>query len=298
MLNISRIFSSNRQIKALTGMSLEEIRLLIPTMDKLLYIQAKEKKRVRAIGGGRKSQLVDSGAKLFFILFYLKVYPTYDLGAAIFDVDRSVICRWVKVLLPILEQALGYHCVLPKRKINSAEELFKHFPATKDLFVDGLERKTKRSSRSKQRNRQYSGKKKCHTRKNIIASDDSKRILYLSPSKNGKVHDFKQTQKTELLDNIPINTNVWVDKGFQGIKNKVPPNQVYIPHKKPRGKELTREQKAENQIISSIRIVVEHAIGGIKRFGCMSQIYRNNLGQDDQMISICSGLWNFHLQNN
>ncbi|MBD5357588.1 MAG: transposase family protein, partial [Bacteroides sp.] len=35
--------------------------------------------------------------------------------------------------------------------------------------------------------------------------------------------------------------------------------------KKPRGRELTPEQKAENRNISARRIRVEHAIGGAKR---------------------------------
>jgi hypothetical protein len=38
------------------------------------------------------------------------------------------------------------------------------------------------------------------------------------------------------------------------------------PIKKPRGKELTPEQKEINRQISSVRIRVEHAIGGVKRF--------------------------------
>jgi hypothetical protein len=38
-----------------------------------------------------------------------------------------------------------------------------------------------------------------------------------------------------------------------------------MPTKKPKGKELTEEQKLENKKISSFRILVEHAIGGVKR---------------------------------
>ena len=55
--------------------------------------------------------------------------------------------------------------------------------------------------------------------------------------------------------------------GGQGVsryKNIVPPEQVEIPHKKPKGKSLSTEQKQENNVISSFRIVIEHAIGGIK----------------------------------
>ncbi len=174
MLNVARIMTSNRQMKAITGMSIQEFELLVPSMDKFIYEQASSKSRQRAGGGGRKGALKNSESKLFFILFYLKVYPTYDLASAIFDVDKSRVSRWVKKLLPNLEKILGRYCVLPKRKIRSVEELFEYFPVTQDLFLDGLERRTQRSSRSKQQTRQYSGKKKYHTRKNIIASDEQK----------------------------------------------------------------------------------------------------------------------------
>jgi len=53
-----------------------------------------------------------------------------------------------------------------------------------------------------------------------------------------------------------------------------------IPQKRPRGKALTLEQKQENKVISGIRIVVEHAINGIKRFGAMSNTYRNRKGEN------------------
>jgi len=69
-----------------------------------------------------------------------------------------------------------------------------------------------------------------------------------------------------------------------------------IPTKKPKGKPLTPEQKAENKTIAGMRVIAEHAINGMKRFGALSGIYRNRKGQDDQMIGLCAGLWNFHLQ--
>ncbi len=60
-----------------------------------------------------------------------------------------------------------------------------------------------------------------------------------------------------------------------------------IPHEKPRGKALISKQKQENKVISGVRIVVEHAINGIKRFGSMSNTYRNRKGQDGSMIYLC-----------
>jgi len=69
-----------------------------------------------------------------------------------------------------------------------------------------------------------------------------------------------------------------------------------IPGKKTRGKKMPLEQKRHNSFIASCRMVVEHAICGIKRIGSASNCYRNRRGQDDKMFFIAAALWNFHLQ--
>ena len=46
--------------------------------------------------------------------------------------------------LPILEQALGKSCVLPKRKITSLSEFYSSFGDLKDIFIDGAERAVQR----------------------------------------------------------------------------------------------------------------------------------------------------------
>jgi len=51
-----------------------------------------------------------------------------------------------------------------------------------------------------------------------------------------------------------------------------------------------------NRLISSTRIVVEHAIGGMKRFGATSAIFRNKKGVDDTFMNVCAGLWNLELE--
>ena len=59
---------------------------------------------------------------------------------------------------------------------------------------------------------------------------------------------------------------------------------------------MTAEQKENNRIISGIRVVSEHAIGGFKRFKAASDIYRNKLTNfDDLLTEVSIGLWNFHL---
>ena len=132
--------------------------------------------------------------------------------------------------------------------------------------------------------------------KNIVIANQKKEILYVSPTTSGKKHDYNITKNELIPQNLPP-IPTYVDTGFAGIKDVVKnPDLIFMPKKKPRNGSLTADEKETNSIISSIRVKVEHVIGGIKRFNCLSYIYRNKKGQDDQFIAIASGLWNYHLR--
>jgi len=146
MLNISRAMKSDRLMKSLTGLSTKKFETLLPYFELILQEEEAKriknnKKRQRKAGGGRKHTLDDTKFKLFYILFYLKIYPTFDLAGFIFDVNRSQTHRWTHHLLPLLEKALGRKLVLPKRQVKDMLSLIELFPETKDLFIDGTERK-------------------------------------------------------------------------------------------------------------------------------------------------------------
>lgn len=53
-MDISRALKNNRLCKALTGMTVDEINGLLPTFEEVLITEAKSKKRLREVGGGRK----------------------------------------------------------------------------------------------------------------------------------------------------------------------------------------------------------------------------------------------------
>ncbi len=95
---------------------------------------------------------------------------------------------------------------------------------------------------------------------------------------------------------------VLLDSGYQGIRSDFVGDRLEIPCKKPRKSKknpaptLSDEQKAENQKLSRIRIFVENAIAGLKRFNILVHDFRNHREQmDDDVIAICAGLWNFLL---
>ena len=110
MINISRAMKSNRVLKSFTGLSIEKFQELVTYFEVLLVEasakEAKSVKRQRAVGGGNKHTLKTAEDKLFYILFYVKVYPTFDMAGFIFNVNRSQTNRWMHSLLPLLEKAI------------------------------------------------------------------------------------------------------------------------------------------------------------------------------------------------
>lgn len=83
-----------------------------------------------------------------------------------------------------------------------------------------------------------------------------------------------------------------VDLGYLGLKAEN--LEVIIPHKKSKLKKLTKEQKSENKKNAGQRIVVEHAIGGVKRLFILRNKLRVKKDElRDKFILLGCGLYNF-----
>jgi hypothetical protein len=131
----------------------------------------------------------------------------------------------------------------------------------------------------------------------------NKTIFYLGKTFFGHTHDY-----TMLKEEFPPEEawfeflQVLVDLGYQGILTDYVGDDIQVPHKKPRKSKknpvtsLSKEQKAENQALSKIRIFVENAICGLKRYNILVHRFRNHKKSfDDDVIGIAAGLWNFNL---
>ncbi len=294
LMDINKVLRTPRLCSAILGVTQQEFESLLKTFEQILFEYRDRKGRKRTVGGGANGNIKLAKQKLFFILFYVKTYPTYDVAAFAFASSKTRTCEWRKQILPLLEKTLGRKIVLPKRRIRTEEEFLAAFPGIKEVLLDGVERPSIRNKKDKAQKKHYSGKKKRHTRKNLVVTDEKKRILILTPSKHGKVHDKKLSDKNLVPRGIPKDVSMLADTGFLGVQHQHP--NVLMPKKKPRGGVLTDEDKAMNRLISSVRIGVEHAIGGMKRFRCVSDIYRNKNGLDDQLVNVAAGLWNLHVQ--
>lgn len=295
-MHIASALRTDRMCKSLTGLTVNEFEeLVLDFSHNYQEFEAKrKKKRKRKLGGGRESYIETIREKLFYILFYMKTYPTFDVISFYVGFARGNACTWVHTLLPILEQTMKRKFVLPERKISDPKEFLRLFPEAAEVFVDGVERLRQRPKKKKAQEKAYSGKKKAHTRKSVIVSDKKRRVLIVTKQKSGRRHDKRLADKEDVFKQLPKAVAAWADTAFTGSdKNH---KNIFIPKKKPRGRELTADEKETNKIISSYRVIVEHAIGGIKRYRCMSEKLRNRKPFiDDNLLLLSAGLWNYHL---
>ena len=118
-------------------------------------------------------------------------------------------------------------------------------------------------------------------------------ICFLSATSEGKANDNILAELEGYR--LPPGSYLYQDMGFQGFV--LADVTIIQPQKKPRGGELTPPEKATNRRISSIRIRIEHAIGGVKRYRIVKDTIRLlKDGIRDTVMETCCGLHNFRLQ--
>jgi hypothetical protein len=247
----------------------------------------------------------------------LKNNPLQEYHAACFAMNQKQCNQFIHALYPIFEQCLCDAEVVPaetqrefqkllkaqqsEQQSGDTEEIKVHqsedaeaVKALPVLLHDGTEREIPRPTDYDKQEEYYSGKKKKHTIKNAVIIAASCLILFVSPSVCGKTHD-KKIADTMYSFSHPC--QLYQDTGYQGYK---PEGVVIIqPIKKPKNRELTKEEKEYNRNVSSFRIRVEHAIGSVKYMRIVKDECRlraNNFVQ--RIFKTCAALHNFRLKLN
>ena len=94
------------------------------------------------------------------------------------------------------------------------------------------------------------------------------------------------------------------DLAYLGLSTDFAPAYITLPHRKPRRSKaqphtcLTTEHQLDNSQPAKVRVKIEHAIGGSKRLGVITQMFRNkSLFFNDLAIALAAGIWNFHLKD-
>jgi len=123
----------------------------------------------------------------------------------------------------------------------------------------------------------------------LFTDRTGRRIVYLGATARGSTHDKIQAETD--APPFPPDSRGGADLGFQGYH---PPNLVLtIPLKKPKGGELTGDERAANTALAKLRVPVEHAIRGMKRQRIVTAIFRNtSAGMLDLAAEVSAGLYN------
>jgi hypothetical protein len=129
--------------------------------------------------------------------------------------------------------------------------------------------------------------------KNLVLVDKSLCIVFLSPTQPGTIHDKRMADAAPYP--LPQGSVLLQDLGFLGFT--LDSVTIEMPTRKPRGGELTPEQKEANRACSHRRITIEHVNSSIKRCRILKDVCRLlRQGCRDQAMEICCALHNFRVR--
>ena len=127
----------------------------------------------------------------------------------------------------------------------------------------------------------------------MLLIDAALTILFLSDTYAGSVHDKRIADTTPYP--LPAGSRLLQDLGFLAFTlNQV---EVIMPTQKPRGRALTRAQKAANRRIARRRVRIEHVNSSIKRRRIVHDTNRlRKVGVRDRVMEVCCALHNFRVR--
>jgi len=292
MIAWEKALSSDRRMRALTGLDgrgfLELEKRLTPVLEGELATRTREGEvRQRAAGGGRRGVLPTVRHKLWFILFYLKAYPTQDVMGHFFGLSQPQVCARIGQLLPLLQMVLAVE--LPTRRGRELREVMEHLPEIKEVLIDGTERPLARPQHRGRRDHYYSKRRRRTTVKNVVVMGGG-RVLLLTRTAPGRRHDKSEADRVRMRLNA--GTRVLGDLGFKGYQ--AGKALVCTPVRRRPGRRLHWRHREFNRTLASERVPIEHTLASIKRLGILRQTLRaRRKGMADDVMLIGCGLYNF-----
>ena len=185
---------------------------------------------------------------------------------------------------------VGAGAAEPVRSARSGTGTGSHRPP---FGHDGTERRIGRPQDPTEQTHYYSGKKKCHTVKNVLLINAVLTILFLSETYEGRTHDKRIADTTPYP--LPAGSRLLQDLGFQAFT--LDQVEILMPTRKPRGRALTRRQKAANRRIARRRVRIEHVNSSVKRCRIVHDTCRlRKAGVRDLIMEVCCALHNFRVR--
>ena len=212
-------------------------------------------------------------------LVYLKTFPLQELQAAAFSISQPQANFWIHLFSPIVRKTLKRLKQLPERNSQKLEFILKD---CHDVLPGWCRKKHSTASGLWAAKRMLQWKKKVHSVKNNILSLPERRIIFLSQTYAGSVHDKKICDEQPL--HLPGGITLWQDTGFIGhCPDGV---NIQMPMKSPKAKiwQMSRNRKTVKYpglgYLSSMQSV-EPSVVGLSKTVCVA-------------TSLGSGIWSWN----
>jgi DDE superfamily endonuclease/Helix-turn-helix of DDE superfamily endonuclease len=273
---MSKVFSAARLRRSASFQRLAGVS--VATFDQMLaqlsgpWANAQARKRK----AGRPWETGGLEDHLLIMLIYYRCYVTQEFIGFFYNVDKSAICRAIKRIEKLAKPLFG---VKREPRVSRKE--------AEALIIDCTEQPIHRPGDDAVQKRHYSGKKKRHTLKSEYIVTRNGRIASVSSSQPGSRHDLAIRRAGPKL---PRGARAYGDSAYQGYDKEH--KAIDYPYKKPKGGQLTEEEKEYNKGLSRFRVRVEHKIGQVKRFRIVSDSFRNPRRTHFTKASIIAGIVN------
>ncbi len=130
--------------------------------------------------------------------------------------------------------------------------------------------------------------------KNTVICNKQQYIFFASPTYEGKQHDKTIADQEKLF--FPKQTKMWADLGYLGYE--APNLTLFLPHKKPKGKQLSDSEKQQNTQLAKERVCNEHTMRGIKRLRIVQNPLRLCAYKwADNLFKNACGIHNFRVRS-
>ena len=282
ILQYARLSRVPGVFRAMTGLTVPQFDAL--SRDLLPHYTAAERQRLsrpdrqRAIGGGTQFTLT-ARDQILLTIVWLRRYPTDAVLGYLFGVSETITLRTRHRLVPLLEAAGLDTMRLPdpgrKHRVH-LDDLLRETPELA-VLVDTYEQRVQRHHDRDEADRWYSGKKKAHTVKTQVGIDERDgRIVDVPPSVPGPTADSVVLKGSGLLPRLPSGVGVCGDLAYVGVSDLEPGVRGATPRRKPRGQPRPVEDVAYNRAFARRRVPVEHTIGRLRRYECLTQRDRHH----------------------
>jgi hypothetical protein len=300
MLRYDVLVRNSLIFKSFTGLEVSEFDSLYAMVESKYLVfernRLSRRDREREIGAGRPFKL-SLRDRLLILLLYYRLYISTTLTEFLFGIDQTSVCRNIRILEPLVRGCIPIpeRVYAGARRASTPEEVEEHFPGFM-AFIDATEQEIPRPKNSKKRRSHYSGKRKKHTVKTQLTVNRDGLIIHKTNHARGRRHDYEIFTRNH--PELPEGVRPGFDLGYRGVQNDFPKMKPMVPFKRSRWHpKLTKKQKRFNKKLSKARVIVEHTIARLKKFGIMGQEFRNRLRFYDVMTDIVSGLVNLRIMH-